>query len=501
MAVIRSELLSSPKRINNTPGVEKSRMEWPFMRHSVTFSSDRQQRGSSAQRSLISVTIIIILSLTAVFSFILLPAPRASAVDPIHEYKFHNHEDLTFDLYQWQSDYPEIMELSTIGTSYLGHELWNVHLTNFQENRHRELPEIYLDGGHHGNEYCGSEITILVLQYLLENYGSDPDATYILDNAHIYITPMINPDGIDMDTRMNSRQVDLNRNYPYEWTNAATHGSGPASEIEVSSNIAFMDKHEFDLYLTGHTGIVYLIYPWGYTTDPSPDHNFYLKIEEEVESQWDIPTGQSSVALYVAYGTSKDYGYAGNFAPTWTFEVDDEQFVPVSGEAISQRLQPIFECYIYLMKESISGKWWPNPQVQDMTIRNEDSDGFQAVFNINNSGYLDVVNGTATLDVGGKTMTSLFSVGQFNETNLTFNVTGDFTGKHDVLLRLDYTRLTLNTSQPRTTTYQTTIAIGEESVSAGVMGGGIALIVLLGIFIVVFVRRGKAGDPEDEDIW
>ena len=459
------------------------------MRHA--FTSHFQFVQSLSRGPLLSALFISTLIFIGTFVLVVHSSQEAEAVDPVHEYKFHNHEDLTYDLYQWNEEYPNLMELSTIGTSYLGHELWNVYLTNLQENRHRELPEIYLDGGHHGNEYCGSEITILMLQYLLENYGTDEDATYILDNSHVYVTPMINPDGIDLDTRMNSRQVDLNRNYPFMWTDAASHGSGPASEIEVSSNIAFIDKHEFDLYLTGHTGIVYLIYPWGYSTDPSPDHNFYLKLEEEVEAQWDIRAGQSSVALYVAYGTGKDYGYGVNGAPTWTFEVDDEQFVPVSGEAISQRLEPIFECYMYLMKEAISGKWWPNPNVKRLSIRDESKDGFQAVFTINNSGYIDIVNGTATLDIGGKSFTSLFSVGQFNETNLTINVTGDFIGKNDILLTLEYTKMTLNYTKPLTTYYETEIEIDEDESFMGAPGGVEAVLVLAIVGLVVPLKGRK----------
>jgi hypothetical protein len=464
-------------------------------------------KNPSRRRPALGASFIMVVLIATAFSMIVFASQEAEAVDPVHEYKFHHYADLTYDLNQWLEEYPEIMELGTIGTSIEGRELWNVHLTNFQENRLKELPEIYLDGGHHGNEYCGSELTILMIQYLIENYGSDPDATYILDNSHVYVTPMINPDGVDSDTRFNARHVDLNRNYPYMWESTDSvwggHGSGPASEPEVSNNIAFMEKHQFDLILTGHTGIVLLIYPWGYTYDPSPDHNLFLKIEEEVEAQWDIPTGQSSTELYAAAGTGKDYGYAGNHAPTWTFEVDDEQFVPVSGEAISQRLQPIFECYMYLMKEAISGKWWPNPQVQDLKIRNEDSDGFQAVYTINNSGYVDIVNGTASLMVGNQAFTSLFSVGQFNETNLTINVTGDFTGKQDLFLRLDFTKLTLNTSQPRSYTYQSTVDIDEDGgISAGVFGSGVALLIFLAIIIVMFVKRGKKeGMDEDGDVW
>ncbi len=458
----------------------------------------RIHRTKNRKNSSLPSLLFTLLASALLLQFLPLPvAQEASAVGPINEYKFHNHEELTLDLYRWQEAYPEIMDLGIIGTSYLEHELWNIHLTNFEENQYRELPEIYLDGGHHGNEYCGSEITILVLQHLVQNYENDPDARFILDNSHVYITPMINPDGIDLDTRMNFRQVDLNRNYPYLWTDSASHGSGPASEIEVASNIAFMEQHEFDLYITGHTGILYLIYPWGFLTEPSPDHDLYLKVEEEVEEMWGIPCGQSSVDLYPAAGTSEDYGYAVGHAPSWTFEVDDEQFVPVSGEAISQRLQPIFEAYIYLMKQTILGHYQPAPKLVDMTIRNEDSDGFTVDYLINNTGYVSIENGSATLDIGGREniSSSLFSVDQFNETVISFDVKGDFEGTRNLSLRLDYPHLRVNGSWME----QTII-----SRDAGIDGGGKTLDfldswVVVSLFITLTVLSSVFGRRRERD--
>ena len=414
----------------------------------------------------------IVLILSALPPF-LLTVPNAGAVDPVHQYKFHNHEDLTYDLHQWLDLYPHIMELSSIGTSYLPvgnpHDLWNIHLTNFQENRNRDLPEIYLDGGHHGNEYCGSEITILMLQYLLENYGSDPDATFILDNSHVYITPMINPDGIDLNIRFNANHVDLNRNYPYEWVESDSvwggHGDHPGSEPEVAANIAFMEKHQFDLYLTGHTGIVMLIYPWGYIAEPSPDDSYYKKVEEEVEAQWDIPTGQSAVILYPAAGTAKDHGYAVNHAPSWTFEVDDQQFVPVSG------------------------KWWPELNVKGVKVKDESGDGFTAQFTINNTGYMDVVNGTATLEIGRKSFSTIFSVGQFNETVLNITVPGDWDGEYDITLTLDTTRMMVNDSQPLSFEYQDSIEV-DGGGALGFPGGGELVLVVVCVMLVSRARNG-----------
>jgi murein tripeptide amidase MpaA len=69
--------------------------------------------------------------------------------------------------------------------------------------------------------------------YLLENYGTDPEATYLVDNREMYFVPCFNPDGYEYNRqtdpngggmwRKNRRNnggsygVDLNRNFGYMW--------------------------------------------------------------------------------------------------------------------------------------------------------------------------------------------------------------------------------------------------------------------------------------------
>ena len=109
------------------------------------------------------------------------------------------------------------------------------------------------------------------------------------------------------------------------------------------------------------------------------------------------------------------------------------------------------------MKEAISGKWWPKLNVTEMKVKDESSDGFTAQFVINNTGYVDVVNGTATLEISKKSFVTNFSVGQFNETVLNITVPGDWEGKHDITLTLDYTKIVVNGSASLSTVYEGTV--------------------------------------------
>ena len=47
----------------------------------------------------------------------------------------------------------------------------------------------------HAREYVTAETAARFAEYLVSNYGIDPDITWLLDYYHVYIVPMTNPDG------------------------------------------------------------------------------------------------------------------------------------------------------------------------------------------------------------------------------------------------------------------------------------------------------------------
>jgi murein peptide amidase A len=75
----------------------------------------------------------------------------------------------------------------------------------------------------HGNEPAG----IRVAQLLARQAPA---------GVHLWIVPVLNPDGRTRNTRGNARGVDLNRNFPYRWRpldGAYESGSRPLSEVEA----------------------------------------------------------------------------------------------------------------------------------------------------------------------------------------------------------------------------------------------------------------------------
>ena len=146
-----------------------------------------------------------------------------------------------------------------------------------QDAKAEAPPNMVWTGGIHAREYAPQEVGMKFIEWLLDNYGKDPNATMMLDtNRYHFIVH--NPDGrkiaeqdISARQRKNtnyvtaacttvsggvtntlSSGVDLNRNYPFGWATGGTGGSdgnscgetfrgtGPASEPETKAVLNYV---------------------------------------------------------------------------------------------------------------------------------------------------------------------------------------------------------------------------------------------------------------------
>lgn len=114
---------------------------------------------------------------------------------------------------------------------------------------HRGTPGgtvILVVGVIHGNENAGLPI--------LERLGELP----VPAGYDLWLLPLLNPDGYVNDVRGNANGVDLNRNFPHDWTPIAQpgdwqwSGTGPASEPETQAYIAFTERIQPALTLWYH---------------------------------------------------------------------------------------------------------------------------------------------------------------------------------------------------------------------------------------------------------
>ena len=282
--------------------------------------------------------------------------------DIVQEHWYHSYATLTLDVNAWADEYPEIVDLIIAGETELGRNLWVLQISDWSEERKPDGTEkdvVYIDGGHHGNEHLGTELAFLTAEFYIEGWADgDQEVVNVLTTTELHILIMLNADGNDIDTRWNINQVDLNRNYDHYWNNCPPNnptqpGSGPFSESETLANSVYMNAvvPDADLYITMHTGVWIMLYPWGRWPDQPSDWELFHFIRDDVNSNIsDIPIRNANQGLYPNCGTSRDYGYGVMGFPTFTFETDDEQWLLGTAEALSERLGEELEVMKYLIE-------------------------------------------------------------------------------------------------------------------------------------------------------
>ena len=98
-------------------------------------------------------------------------------------------------------------------------------------------------------------------------HGDEPAGAAIVDRlaqldvaagVDLWTVRAMNPDGLAANDRHNANQVDLNRNFPYEWGpigqpgEGQYAGTGPASEPETQAMVAFISEIRPDLVIWYH---------------------------------------------------------------------------------------------------------------------------------------------------------------------------------------------------------------------------------------------------------
>jgi carboxypeptidase T len=217
-----------------------------------------------------------------------------------------------------------------------GRDLYWVRISN-NPTVDQDKPEVLYTGMHHAREPIGMQLLVYYMYYLLENYDTDPDVQYIVDNFELYFVPIINMDGYAYNIqnqpngggewRKNRRQnddgsygVDINRNYDYMW-GYDNNGSSPYpwddtyrgpsafSEPEIMDIRDFCNEHEFRLAINYHSYANDCLYPWGWTPELCPDDEIFHAQSVLLTKENGYLYGPSNTTIYPTNGGSDDWMY------------------------------------------------------------------------------------------------------------------------------------------------------------------------------------------------
>ncbi len=112
--------------------------------------------------------------------------------------RYYRYAELTELLHRWASENPDLVEIGSIGKSYLGKDIWVLTLTNKATGCHNSKPAYFVDALIHAGEVTGVATTLWLLNHLLTNAKTDPSITALLDQTTLYAIPAINIDAMDL---------------------------------------------------------------------------------------------------------------------------------------------------------------------------------------------------------------------------------------------------------------------------------------------------------------
>ena len=148
-----------------------------------------------------------------------------SSPDEVESYnKYYNYENLTLLLKSLFARYSHIANLSSVGQSVQGRELWVMRITKEPTSDGPGKPKFKYVGNMHGDETVSRQVLVYLVEYLLTRYGEDPRVTDLVNSTDIYVMPSMNPDGFEKSKegdchgknggRENAKNLDLNRSFP-----------------------------------------------------------------------------------------------------------------------------------------------------------------------------------------------------------------------------------------------------------------------------------------------
>ncbi|KAG8550857.1 hypothetical protein GDO81_019074 [Engystomops pustulosus] len=259
------------------------------------------------------------------------------------------------EIYEWMDQIKEahkdLVTMHYLGSTYETRPIYYFKIS-LPSNRKKKI--VWMDCGIHAREWISVAFCQWFIREILQHHSHNSVIHKALKHIDFYIVPVFNIDGFVYSWTTDrlwrkSRSpyengmchgVDLNRNFDSNWCTIGASkncssitfcGSRPASEPEVQSLSRLVSSLKSDMlaFLTMHSYGQLILLPYGYTQEPSVNHNEQLsvgqvaasKIAEKHGMQYKV--GSASHILYFNSGSSRDWAKDLGIPFSYTFELRD----------------------------------------------------------------------------------------------------------------------------------------------------------------------------------
>ena len=275
---------------------------------------------------------------------------------------YYTYAEVVQKLDSMRIQYPNLISLKQeIATTTEGRKVWAVKISDNPDiDESATESAIYFDGLHHAREPQGMASLMYFMYWLLDNYASNPEAAYLVNNREIFFIPVVNPDGYAYNQQTNpngggswrknrrnnsgSYGVDLNRNYSYKWgydnigssntpSSDTYRGPSAASEPEISGIQNFVNIIHPQIAFSMHSVAERVLNPYGYA-DSIIIYEKYSEFANDFATNTNYLYGTVSQMLsYTSNGTTRDY-FQSIGSMCWVIECAGSDFWPLQSEII-----------------------------------------------------------------------------------------------------------------------------------------------------------------------
>ncbi|WP_199611158.1 M14 family zinc carboxypeptidase [Flocculibacter collagenilyticus] len=228
-------------------------------------------------------------------------------------------------------------------------------------------PKLFINSAIHAREYTTAPLALDFARWLIDGYGTNADATWILNHHEVHLMLQTNPDGRKKaetglswrkntnqnycGANSNSRGADLNRNFTFTWNssggssgnvcNATYRGPSAGSEPETQAIEGYVrslwpdsrgpnqnDPAPMDtsgIHIDLHSYSELILWPWGGTNQVAPN-GIELQTLGRKFAFFNNYYPQQSIGLYPTDGTSDSVSYAELGVAAFTFELGTSFF-------------------------------------------------------------------------------------------------------------------------------------------------------------------------------
>ena len=269
---------------------------------------------------------------------------------------FYTYQEYLDEIDEMAAQYPDLItprKAISDTLSHQGRSIYYMRISNDISSLSTTKPRVLYSSIIHAREPGSLSQTIFYMWYLLENYGSDTEVTYLVDNTELFFVPMVNPDGyvrnvttdpngggmhrknMNPDIGTTNPGIDLNRNFGNEWGTTGVSwdensdvfpGTSAFSEPETQNLKKIVENWNVSFAFNAHTHGNLMLHPLGYTDEAlATDHDYFSAITDHMVVHNDYQAMKSS-DLYPASGDTDDYMYEWEGVFAMTPEVSADGF-------------------------------------------------------------------------------------------------------------------------------------------------------------------------------